>query len=227
MPNQLMNIRIEVNNKVFLKDPNSSELGQQILSVALPMIDTLGVEHFTFRKLAAEIGTTESAIYRYFENKHKLLLYYVSWYWGWVEYNVVFGTVNINDADDRLEKAIEIMTNNISVYDNCPFDLQILQHVIVSESSKAYLTKQVDDENRVGLFAAYKSLVGRLSEFITECASDYPYAHTLASLFVESQLDQRYFAEHIPALSDIGQDTADQYDFYRSLIFSAIASWKK
>lgn len=227
MPDQLMNVRIDVNTKVYLKDPNSSELGRQILSQSLPMIDQLGVEHFTFRKLAVQIGTTESSIYRYFENKHKLLLYYVSWYWGWVEYNIAFGTVNISDPDQRLKKALEIMTSEIKVLEQCPFDVDVLQHVIVSESSKAYMTKQVDDENKVGLFAQYKSLVNRLSQLILNCAPKYPYAHTLASLFVESQLDQRYFADHLPSLSDIGKDGKEQYKFYQSLIFNAIASWKK
>lgn len=39
------------------------------------MIYKTGYEAFTFKKLAEDIGTTEAGIYRYFENKYKLLVY--------------------------------------------------------------------------------------------------------------------------------------------------------
>ena len=38
------------------------------------------VEEFTFRKLAQKINTTEASVYRYFENKHRLLIYILAWY---------------------------------------------------------------------------------------------------------------------------------------------------
>ena len=56
-----------------------------------------------------QIGSNESSIYRYFENKHKLLLYLASWYWGWLEYQLVFATHSITDPKEKLDKAIEIL----------------------------------------------------------------------------------------------------------------------
>jgi AcrR family transcriptional regulator len=221
----LTNVRIAVNDKVYLKDPATSELGREMLMRALPMIDELGLEGFTFRKLAAEIGTTESALYRYFESKHKLLLYYTSWYWGWTEYNLVFGTANLPTAEVKLERAIEIVTSAISVMNDPPFDLNKLERVIVSESSKAYLTKEVDMENKEGLFAQFKSLCNRVAELIEDFSPDYPYAHSLASLLFSSHLDQVYFAQHLPSLSDIGHDKGMGCDFYKSLIFRTIQQW--
>ena len=47
-------ITIEVNNNVFLKDPESSELGRRIMSASISTIDELGFENFTFKKLAKE-----------------------------------------------------------------------------------------------------------------------------------------------------------------------------
>lgn len=191
MPNRLQNIRIDVSNKLYVKDPLSSELGTHIISKALPMIDTLGLEMFTFRKLAQEIGTTESAVYRYFENKHKLLLFYTSWYWGVLAYNLAFGTANIESPEKRLERGIQIIVAGPAPIQNSPFDLDILQRVVVSESSKAYLTKQVDQENKSGLFSEFKQLMQRFSELIEAVTPNYPYPHSLASLFIESQLNQR------------------------------------
>jgi len=226
MPDRLQNVRIDVSNKLYVKDPLSSELGVQIISHALPMIESLGFEVFTFKKLALEIGTTESAVYRYFENKHKLLLFYTSWYWGVLTYNLAFGTANIESAEQRLERAIQIIVAGPAPIQNSPFDLDLLQRVVVSESSKAYLTKQVDQENKDGLFAEFKQLAKRVSELIEAVAPNYPYPHSLASLFIESQLNQRYFADHLPSLTDIGRDAQQRFEFYKNLIQSTVVTWK-
>ncbi len=225
MPTQLTNVRIAVSEKVYLKDPSTSELGKILLLNALPLIDSLGLERFTFKKLATEIGTTESALYRYFENKHKLLLYYTSWYWGWMEYSLVFGTANLPSAELRLNRAIEIITGHLREMNNPPFDLQKLERVIISESSKAYLTKEVDMDNKEGLFVQFKSLCNRVASLIEDFSPNYPYAHSLSSLLFSSHLDQIYFAQHLPSLSDIGHDQVVGGEFYKQLIFRTIDQW--
>ena len=73
----------------------SKSLVLKVARVAVLSINTtflnmveIGFESFTFKKLAAKIESTEASVYRYFENKHKLLIYLVSWYWNWVEYRL-------------------------------------------------------------------------------------------------------------------------------------------
>ena len=78
----LLDIRIKMNDKLFLRNPEDSLLGKRIVSQGLVLINKLGFEDFTFKKLAAEIETTEASIYRYFENKHRLLVYLITWYWS-------------------------------------------------------------------------------------------------------------------------------------------------
>ncbi|MBT8290820.1 MAG: TetR/AcrR family transcriptional regulator, partial [Muriicola sp.] len=95
MKRLLQTIKIEVNRKTYVKDPESSDLGKRIVEHSILMIHELGFDSFTFKKLGASIGSNESSIYRYFENKHKLLLYLTSWYWGWQEYQFVFATNSI------------------------------------------------------------------------------------------------------------------------------------
>ena len=56
------------------------------------MIDQLGFEQFTFKKLARAIGSTEASVYRYFDNKHRLLTYLIAWYWKWMEYQINYRT---------------------------------------------------------------------------------------------------------------------------------------
>jgi len=97
MEHLLQTVTIKINEKIFLKDPESSDLGKRIVENSILMISEMGFECFTFKKLGIKIGSNESSIYRYFENKHKLLLYLTSWYWGWLEYQLVFATNGISD----------------------------------------------------------------------------------------------------------------------------------
>ena len=83
MDRLLSTIKIQVNENLYNKDPETSELGKKIIENSIKLIHEIGVEAFTFKKLGKEIQSNESSIYRYFENKHKLLLYLTSWYWSW------------------------------------------------------------------------------------------------------------------------------------------------
>ena len=97
-----LSINLKISPELYTKDPNSSTLGRNIVSQGIIMINDLGFESFTFKKLGQEIGSNESSIYRYFESKHMLLLYLLSWYWSWVEYNLVFSTTNIKSPKIKL-----------------------------------------------------------------------------------------------------------------------------
>ena len=99
-----------MNEHLYLKDPTSSDLGHKILSGSISLISSLGFEKFTFKKLAQEIDTTEASIYRYFESKHKILLYLINWYWSCMWFRIHMGTQNIMDAEVRLKNCIHILT---------------------------------------------------------------------------------------------------------------------
>ena len=61
-----LTVKIRMNQKLFVKDPESTELGRKIIKESIFLIHQLGFEQFTFRKLADRIGSTEPAIYKYF-----------------------------------------------------------------------------------------------------------------------------------------------------------------
>ena len=95
-----LSIKIKMNEKLFLRNPEETELGRNIIEHSIILIHKIGFEVFTFKKLAKEISTTEAGIYRYFENKHRLLLYIVDWYWSWQEYRLIFQTNNIKNPNN-------------------------------------------------------------------------------------------------------------------------------
>ena len=101
MNNLLLSLKIQVNDKIYVKDPETSSLGRKIIQESILLMDEIGFENFTFKKLGERIGSNESSIYRYFESKHKLLVYLSSWYWSWIEYRLVFITNNIESPKQR------------------------------------------------------------------------------------------------------------------------------
>ena len=109
-------VQILINNNLFLRDPEKSDLGRNIINKSIELIDDLGFESFTFKKLAQAIGSTEASIYRYFENKHKLLIYLISWYWGWLEFQIDYSTNGIEDSKEKLKKTIQIISES-QMYD--------------------------------------------------------------------------------------------------------------
>ena len=82
----MVGIKFKLNDSLFCKDPQDTDLGRKIIKHGILLIDELGFEAFTFKKLAKGIQSTEASVYRYFENKHLLLLYLTSLYWEWVSY---------------------------------------------------------------------------------------------------------------------------------------------
>ena len=174
MERLLSNLKISVPQKIYVKDPESSDLGRRIVEHSILLIDEIGFEAFTFKKLGERIGSNESSVYRYFESKHNLLLYLTSWYWSWKEYQLVLATFSLSDAEIKLEKAIEVLTRRVKK------DIQfthineiVLNRIIINESSKSFLTKEGDKENQEGYFIVYKRIVTRLKEMIQAVNQNY------------------------------------------------------
>lgn len=218
MPNLLSNLKITINEKLYVKDPETSELGRNIIKNSILLIDEIGFEAFTFKKLGEKIQSNESSIYRYFENKHKLLLYLSAWYWSWIEYNLVFATHNITDPLEKLTISIKIITQNIVDDKNTPhINESILNKIIISDFSKTLLTKDVDEENKEGFFTVYKRLINRIIDMIIVVNPDYPYAKSLASSIVQGSLHQHYLKDHFKTITNLSEKDCLS-DFYVHMI---------
>lgn len=216
-----LHIQIEIGPELYSKNPDSSSLGQKIISKSIELIHEIGFEDFTFRKLGKLINSNESSIYRYFENKHTLLVYLTSWYWSWIEYKLVFATTNIESPNERLKKSIFILTQQIKEDNSFGYINEVLlSEIIFSESVKAYHTKSVDEENKRGCFKAYISVVQRVSNIVLEIRPAYNYPHMLISTVIEGAHQQNYFAEHLPKLTDASKDNEAITNFYSEMVFN-------
>ena len=205
-------IKFNLNSKLHLKDPQMTEYGQKLISHSILLFDELGFEKFTFKKLSKKIESTETSIYRYFKNKHKLLLWLTCWYWEWVYYLIDINIKNIEDPKKRLQITIHNIVNASSESPLTTYiNENILHKVVINESSKAYHVYNVDDENQHGSFESYVHVVNKVAEIIKLYKHDYPYTKVLASNLFEMPNSQIFFAEHLPALTDI-KDGLHKYD---------------
>jgi AcrR family transcriptional regulator len=218
MKNLLSNIKIKVNSNLYIKDPETSALGRKIISESIAFIDETGFDNFTFKKLGERIGSNESSIYRYFENKHMLLVYLSSWYWSWMEYRIVFATTNVPDPMEKLKIAITLITEKI-VDDEATDHINeaVLNRIIITEFTKTFLTKEVDEENKEGFFMIYKQVIYRLIEMIRDVNSEFPYSKSLASGIVEGALHQHFLKDHLKTITDCS-DSVSPADYYKHLI---------
>lgn len=214
----LSNIIISVNEKLYVKNPETSELGKKIIEQSIFLIDEIGFENFTFKKLGERINSNESSIYRYFESKHKLMLYLSSWYWGWIEYKLVFATTNVSNPLERLKKAITIVTEKVEDdSETIHINEAVLNTIIIQEFTKTLLTKEVDQENKEGFFLVYKRVINRIIEMINEVNPNYSFAKSLASSIVEGALHQHFLKDHLKSITDCN-DAINPTDFYLNLI---------
>ena len=223
MESLLRKVRVDVNHNLYFKDPFSSELGVSIVQEGMKMIRELGIENFTFKKLAIEIGGSEPSIYRYFENKHMLLLYLNAWYWGWMEHNLVYATANLKDPEERLGVAVRLMVDGPIYRQNDFLNPLELHELVVNESLKGYLTKSVDSEHESGIFAQVYKFGERISSIIHEINPTYKFPKTLVSTVMESSLLQKFNSAHLPGMTETTLNTSEQFNFFHQLVVKTIS----
>lgn len=222
-------LQIKMNASLYVRDPESTELGKNIIRHGIEMIYEIGFEEFTFKKLATKIGTTEASIYRYFENKHRLLTYITTWFWTWMEYQLVYHTNNQKDTRQKITTIIKLLTfEEKDEFANEHINKMMLHKIVISEGDKSYLTKHVAEDNKAMIFKPYKDLCHRIAGIFQEYKPGYLFPHSLASTLTETAHHQMYFKDHLPRLTDFGgsNNSADLNKFLSNLVFSALDSVK-
>ncbi len=162
-----------INEYLHSKNPESIVLGKKNVQQSIVLVDSRGFETFKFKKLGDKIGSNESSIYRYFKSKHALLLYLFNWYRSWIKCNLVFTIKNINNTEEKNNRPIQLLCKGIQNENNIPNKNKvILNCIIICESVKVYLTKDIDNENVKGYFKTHKWVLQRLSKFLLNINPD-------------------------------------------------------
>lgn len=214
---------ITVSTKLYVKNPNETELGQRILSTSIQLMDELGYEGMTFKKIGAAIESPEASVYRYFQNKHQLLAYLINWYWGWLEVKMAGEFMLLNSPEEKLDRAIDLLVLPMEEDPSIPhINEQRLQRIVVAEYPKIYLTKAVEQENKEGYYLGYKQICDTLSQLALQINPLYAHPHSLFATIVEAAQSQQFFMQHLPRLTDACEDRKVIASFLKELIFKTI-----
>lgn len=218
-------VKFDINEAIYLRNPEGSEIGRLMIKKAIDLIYELGFEQFTFKKLAIEMGSTEATIYRYFENKHRLLLYILNWYWCYMEFLVTFKLEHVTDKKERLRILVHLFTHELpestSQFD---YNKKFLNQIVIAESSKVYLVKEVAEINRNEMFQPYKDLCAKIAEVISDYNPGYQYPRSLSTTLIETSHHQQYFSEFLPKLTDIAKTGNPEFtsQFIEDFLFKVL-----
>lgn len=220
-----VNISFSVNKQLFKKNPEESAIGKEIVSHSIELINELGIENFTFKKLGAKINHTEATIYRYFDNKQMLLLYIVNWYWHYLDFLIDFKTQNLKDPKDKINEVIAILSQNLSLTKlTSYYNLAAIFQIINREGNKVYLHTEVKEINKIKLYKPYKDLCAKIAVIFQAYNPKYSFSHSLASTLIETSHLQIFFAENLPRLTDINEKNKKNFthSFLSDLVFKSL-----
>jgi len=198
-----IHITVDIHESIYLRDPLQTSLGRSMIREAIILFDEIGYENLNFKKLAARMNSSEASLYRYFENKYKLLTYLVSWYWDFMHFMLLMDIRNITDSRKKLNTAINTLVNALVSTATPDYINQSKLHaVVVENASKVYHTKDVEKLSKEGYYQNYSKLISTLSGLILEIDCNFRYPNTLATNIIEQSLTNEYYLEHLPNLSD-------------------------
>lgn len=219
MQRLLEHIVLQLDAGLYQKDPFSSPIGKLILKEGVKQIAHDGLDAFTFKKLATALNSTETTIYRYFTNKHQMIMYLSSWYWSLLEWRIVFATANITDPKTRLQKATHVLTSRLEADANALFvDEQLLQDIVNAESYKGFEIHWEKSSDKKGYYLALNSLIDRLAQIIHQADKNNKHPRALALTFVETTQRQSFYTKHLHELTDLGKTQKSLEAFLLSLI---------
>jgi len=219
-------LQIQVNKNLYIRDPEETELGRQIVSESIKLMDKLGFEKFTFKKLAADISSTEASVYRYFESKHQLLLYLVSWYWLWIDYRIQYRISNIKETTEKLRLVIRTLTESTSDDPaSTHVDEETLHRIVVAESAKAYVTPDMKGPKTAELFKSFESLCDRIVGIILEARPKFAHPRALASSMIVLAHRESFYARYIPGVTDLKlkkENYKEVMDYLELVLFATL-----
>ena len=121
-----------------------------------------------------------------------------------MKFRIDYNTINIKEPEKRLKIVISAIVDTAKRNASIDFsDEDILHSIVVAEGTKTYHTKLVDQENKKGFWLTLKSLNKKIADIILEIQPDYLYPRVLASNLLEMANNHIYFADHLPAMTDI------------------------
>ena len=196
---------LEPDASLTLRSTNSP-MGTRILAMGIDLMLELGLEAFTFKKLAERMGSTELTVYHYFANKQRLLQYYFQLYWMWLHTYCVQEGRTLKDPRARLHGDVKALCG---IWQADSMAAQInpakLRALVIAEGSKSFQHKNVDADNQLKLFKPYKDLCRHVATELKACSPRMRSPRSFATTLVEMAHSLEFAMHHLPALTELSE----------------------
>ncbi|HQV50815.1 MAG: TetR/AcrR family transcriptional regulator [Flavobacteriales bacterium] len=200
----MVHYQLAPDTSLHLRDPAASAVGGRILSEGLALMNELGLEAFTFRKLADRAECTEATIYNYFTNKQRLLQYYFQLYWMWLDTHCQQEGHTLTDPWARVQGDIHALCG---IWSKDALAAQLdpvaLRDLVLVEGSKSFMHRNVDEDNKLKLFQPYKDLCSHLAKELKACDRSCKHPRTFATTLIEMAHSLEFAMDHLPALTEL------------------------
>ena len=142
-----------------------------------------------------------------------------------MEFLLVFKLQNVTDTKAKLETVVELLSNDLSESSGqFDYNKKYLNQIVISESSKAYLVKDVKEINKDEVFKPYKDLCSKIANIITDYDPTYKFPRSLSSTLIETSHTHQFFSNFLPKLTD-SENVKDEnftYKFLYDLVFKVL-----
>jgi hypothetical protein len=149
----------------------------------------------------------------------------IDYYWAFIRYQVLYSINNLKTPEEKIRTIIDLLVWEDNDYINSSeIDPKALYYIAITDGSKTFLSKEVDELNRNQVFMPYKELCELIASVFREYNSDYQHANSLASTLVETSHLQYFFMHHLPRLCDFSdrKDPKTLEAFLENLVFGAL-----
>jgi hypothetical protein len=121
-----------------------------------------------------------------------------------------------------------LITDKIDVDEKYNYiNLKKLNSIAFTESTKSFLHKEVDKENKIGAYSEYKNFVEKVSDLVLEFNPKYKYPNMLISTVIEGAHLQHHFTDHLPRLTNTSSNDNHIQQFFTDIVFKSINITKK
>ena len=152
-------------------------------------------------------------------------MYILNWYWSYLEFLLEFKLQGITDNKKKLKTIIQLLTHELPESSgHLDYNKKYLHQIVITESSKVYLVKEVNEINRDQVFKPYKDLCAKIADVISLYNPNYKYPRTLSSTLVETSHFQQYFGSYLPNLTDNNKLADEEFvaHFLDNLLFKVL-----
>jgi hypothetical protein len=104
------------------------------------------------------------------------------------------------------------------------YNKKYLNHIVITESNKVYMVKEVAKINKDEVFKPYKDLCAKIASVISDYKPTYKYPRSLSSTLIETAQHQQFFKSYLPKLTDspAGKDTDFVNKFITDFLFRTL-----